>query len=182
LIRVLVVAESALAGTQLAEIVGDDARLNVVGTASPSDLSSRIAELRPDVVLGHRVDTMSDADAERIPYVLLLDEGEAGSSRDASPAEIVAAVVAAAAGIAVAQPLRRVRSTAQARLAEPLTPRERAVLQQLARGYGNRAIAAELHISEHTVKFHVASILAKLDAGNRAEAVSRGVKLGLLML
>ena len=66
--------------------------------------------------------------------------------------------------------------------AEQLTPRELEVLEQLAEGLPNSAIAARLSISEHTVKFHVASICGKLGAENRTDAVRRGVRLGLIML
>jgi DNA-binding NarL/FixJ family response regulator len=65
---------------------------------------------------------------------------------------------------------------------ETLTARERAVLGELARGVPNKTIAARLGISEHTVKFHVASIFAKLAVSSRTEAVARGARLGLVML
>lgn len=67
-------------------------------------------------------------------------------------------------------------------LEEPLTPREREVLELLGRGQSNREIAARLGISEHTAKFHVASILGKLGAANRADAVRRGLRRGLVTL
>ena len=67
-------------------------------------------------------------------------------------------------------------------LTEPLTPREREVLRLLASGLGNKEIAAKLKISEHTAKFHVASILGKLGAASRAEAVSIGMRNGLILL
>jgi DNA-binding NarL/FixJ family response regulator len=67
-------------------------------------------------------------------------------------------------------------------LAEPLTPRESEVLQMLASGLANKEIAAKLAISEHTVKFHVASILGKLGAGSRTEAVALGIRRGLVLL
>jgi DNA-binding CsgD family transcriptional regulator len=63
---------------------------------------------------------------------------------------------------------------------EELTPRERDVLALLADGYGNRLIAARLGISEHTVKFHLASIFGKLGASTRTEAVRKGLELGLI--
>jgi len=63
---------------------------------------------------------------------------------------------------------------------EELTPRERDVLALLSDGYGNRAIAERLGISEHTVKFHLASIFGKLDASTRTEAVRKGLDLGLI--
>jgi DNA-binding NarL/FixJ family response regulator len=67
-------------------------------------------------------------------------------------------------------------------LTEPLTPRENEVLRLLASGLGNKEIAAKLKISEHTAKFHVASILGKLGAASRAEAVSIGMRNGLILL
>jgi len=65
---------------------------------------------------------------------------------------------------------------------EALTARERDVLQMLARGLGNKEIAVGLKISEHTVKFHVASILGKLGAGTRTEAVSIALRRGLILI
>lgn len=63
---------------------------------------------------------------------------------------------------------------------EVLTPRERDVLELLAEGMSNKAIAAQLQISDQTVKFHVASISGKLGASNRTEAVRRALRRGLL--
>ena len=65
---------------------------------------------------------------------------------------------------------------------EPLTPREQQVLELLAEGLPNKAIAARLGISDQTVKFHVASIAAKLGATNRTEAVRLALRRGLLTL
>jgi DNA-binding CsgD family transcriptional regulator len=65
-------------------------------------------------------------------------------------------------------------------LAEALTAREREVLTLLADGLSNKQIAVRLGISGHTAKFHVASVLAKLGAANRADAVRRGVRRGLV--
>jgi DNA-binding NarL/FixJ family response regulator len=67
-------------------------------------------------------------------------------------------------------------------VAEPLTPREIEVLSMLAEGAGNKMIARRLGISEHTVKFHVGSILSKLDASSRTEAVTLGLRQGLIMV
>ncbi len=69
-----------------------------------------------------------------------------------------------------------------ARLVEPLTDREMEVLQELAQGKTNREIADTLIISERTVKFHVSSILGKLDADNRTEAVAIAAQMGLVDL
>lgn len=64
----------------------------------------------------------------------------------------------------------------------PLTARELDVLAAMADGASNKAIARRLGISFHTVKFHVAGILAKLDADSRTEAVTKAAQLGLVML
>ena len=67
-------------------------------------------------------------------------------------------------------------------LSEALTPRELQVLEHLAAGLSNKAIAARLAISDQTVKFHVAAITGKLGVTNRTEAVRRALRLGLIAL
>jgi len=193
-IRVLVVANSAMARAGLADVVRGDARLVLAGTATPGDLAARVRELDPDVVLAE-ADDRAPAVANR-PSVLLVDEPERAweqervrrdepprsiLARDASSGEIAGALIASAAGLIALQP-RALARAAGLDGHSPLTLRERDVLEHLARGSANRTIAEELHISEHTVKFHVASILAKLGAATRTEAVARGVQRGLVML
>jgi DNA-binding NarL/FixJ family response regulator len=97
---------------------------------------------------------------------------------------LAAAIAAVARGLFVADPaLVPARSPRPStRDVEDLTPREHEVLQQLAAGLSNKEIASRLAISEHTVKFHVNALLAKLDAESRTEAVVRGVRLGLVIL
>lgn len=111
--------------------------------------------------------------------------------RNASSDEIIAAVVAAATGLVVLHPdlvedlLPRNELSVPALPTFPiqaLTPREIEVLGILARGLGNKTIAKQLGISEHTVKFHVSSIFSKLNASSRTEAVTLGARLGLIML
>ena len=65
---------------------------------------------------------------------------------------------------------------------EPLTPREVQVLELLAEGLPNKAIAARLHISDQTVKFHVAAICGKLGAANRTDAVRRALRRGIVAI
>src|ERR1035438_5187782 len=105
---------------------------------------------------------------------------------DLGPREILAAVEAAAAGLVVLHPqdipalvTERPLPTAQT---QTLTPREVQVLAMLAEGHGNKTIAWKLGISEHTAKFHVASILGKLNAGTRTEAVTLGIRRGLILI
>ncbi len=109
---------------------------------------------------------------------------------DIAAEQLVPALDAVTAGLTVVHPSEvaallpaaRSASRALAELAEPLTPREREVLQMLAGGLANKEIATRLAISDHTVKFHVASILGKLGAGSRTEAVSLGIRRGLVLL
>jgi two-component system, NarL family, response regulator YdfI len=68
------------------------------------------------------------------------------------------------------------------RSVEQLTAREREVLNLMSEGLGNREIALRLGISEHTAKFHASSILGKLGASSRTEAVSQGIRRGLISL
>ena len=109
---------------------------------------------------------------------------------DVSQDQLVAALEAAVSGLVVVHPADvepafpafAPTSRPLAELAEPLTRREREVLQMLAAGLSNKEIAARLVISEHTVKFHVASILGKMGAESRTEAVSLGIRRGLVLL
>ena len=116
---------------------------------------------------------------------------------DASPDEILAAVHAAAAGL-VALPGDLAAELAGPTPAEldgradgrapqpagaaPLTPREREVLAMMAEGLGNKSIARRLGISDHTVKTHVAGLFARLGVSSRTEAVTVGVRRGLVVL
>jgi DNA-binding NarL/FixJ family response regulator len=107
--------------------------------------------------------------------------------RDATSEELAAAIAATNAGLVVLHPDMAARSTAtpagpSEEEATVLTPREIDILEMMAEGLSNRLIAARLAISRHTVKFHVASILAKLAAGSRTEAVTTGVRQGLIAL
>jgi DNA-binding NarL/FixJ family response regulator len=129
------------------------------------------------------------ADDERPARTLgaLALRGWAVVARDAGPAELQAAVVAAGQGFRVlpgprASRLGRGRHPEPESPAEPLTPREREVLELLGQGLSNRRIAERLGISEHTAKFHVASLCGKLQASSRTEAVSRGLRRGLIAL
>jgi DNA-binding NarL/FixJ family response regulator len=110
--------------------------------------------------------------------------------REATTAEIVAAIEAAAAGLFV---LHQETIDAVLRDEPPqeralsstlhiLSQREVEVLSMIAEGLGNKTIAWRLGISEHTVKFHVGSIFNKLNATSRTEAVTLGIRQGLIMI
>jgi DNA-binding NarL/FixJ family response regulator len=95
-------------------------------------------------------------------------------------------VAATAAGLLVVHPdaLSTPTAASTPTLGQPgtLTARELEILEMMAEGLSNRAIAARLKISRHTVKFHVGAILTRLGARSRAEAVTVGVRQGLLAL
>jgi DNA-binding NarL/FixJ family response regulator len=157
-------------------VLGDGERLSAsMGpVARPRALVTLADDARPAAVL------------RQLPL-----RGWAIVARDASPAELRAATTAAAQGLAVLPmalaarllPARLPASdSAQDEEPEPLTPREREVLDLVSHGLSNRQIAERLAISEHTVKFHVASICGKLGAASRTDAVSRGVRRGLVTL
>jgi len=111
--------------------------------------------------------------------------------RQADSDELAAAVVTVHSGLLAVHPsiaTRLLAGTAASRLIdapageEELTPRELQVLALLAEGIPNKAVARRLGISDHTVKFHVGSLLGKLGASSRTEAVSIGARRGLIAL
>ena len=125
-----------------------------------------------------------------LPADIVVVDGRTADSAGARGLDAVAAIVvvvgAVAAALTVASPMasqraRRRRSGASSdEVEEPLTPRERDVLELVALGLSNHAIAARLGISDHTVKFHLASIFGKLDVTTRTGAVRRGLTRGLI--
>ena len=211
MIRVLIIAAAPLARAGLENILTSQG-LEVVGSVADIDLlEERLSDLQTDVVLfeasgGQPESVLKSVDsslASEVNVVVLTDHSPAGWPAEAlragirailpgdiSPDQLGAALRAAASGLFVMHPATAdalfpqfaSRSGSLAELAEPLTNRERQVLQMLASGLGNKEIAARLVISEHTVKFHVASILGKFAAGSRTEAVSIGIRRGLVLL
>jgi DNA-binding NarL/FixJ family response regulator len=189
--------------SMLAGAEGTDVR--VVGEAGPSSAPDPSALSEADVVLladeelleetaialaedGTQALLLISDDDHAIPRLRALPlRGWGVVPPDAPPEELAAAASAAAQGLIVLpKPLteRLLQGPAASieELSEPLTTREREVLELLGRGLSNRLIAQELHISEHTVKFHISSLYAKLDVSNRAEAVSQGARRGLISL
>ena len=145
------------------------------------------------------------AGRDLIPLVVLLDGTDSENTvralsagahavldRSASRNEIIAAIKAVSVGLVVVAPQLLARLFNEAPFADELfkasagrarlTRRELEVLVAMADGASNKAIARRLGISFHTAKFHVAAILAKLDADSRTEAVAKAAQLGLVML
>jgi DNA-binding NarL/FixJ family response regulator len=148
----------------------------------PARLVARYPDAAPVLLLdGPDAYQPPDDDAAR-PWAALL--------RDATAEEILAALRAVTRGLVVLDPsiarLTLFRAPTPVRypdeLGEALTERETEVLQLLALGLPNKTIAARLGISEHTAKFHVGSIMAKLGAQSRTEAVALAARRGLLVL
>ncbi len=196
MIRVVILADTLLHARTLADLLADDDRFEVADARPFSSASASPTATLADVVVAGRLSP------ERMPRggppLIMLTDGPAdegaftGEIRawlplNAPPAEIAAAIVAAANDLtALTQDqVRRWFRNLQIRdeqntFFEALTPRELQVLGMLADGLGNKEIAGQLGISEHTSKFHVAQILAKLGAGSRTEAVMIGIRRGLV--
>ena len=147
------------------------------------------------LVLELRVGEAVPADAAAFDGALLLLSDDPAHAADASLAgvlpraarerQIAAAVAALAAGLTVRAPSLREAHGFAARETPPrvaLTPREVEVLALVGEGQSNKAIARRLAISAHTVKYHLEAIFAKLGVRSRAEAVTRGLRLGVHLL
>lgn len=212
MIQVLIWARSpfTLAGLQAA--VSADPRFEIVGKLSRSaETEPELTSFQEDVILfdglegdidefllgsfkehrTRRVVLLAE-DLTRAETVRLMQSGvQAILPRDSSAGEIVSALEAVSEGLVAFSPdFLRLLLPAPSEgaeqdfeyLSDPLTTRETEVLALLAGGAGNKEIAAQLRISEHTAKFHVSSILSKLGATTRTEAVSRGYRLGLILI
>jgi len=197
-----------LARAGLESLLGSYPALKVIG-GTDKDARGVESESPPDVLLVE-ADTLADpAVREAVdwasaggPAVLLVHNPAVEPAVDAlragvkavlpstmDGAEIALAIQAAAAGLVVldaagVETFLRVPSLVARgeKLTEALTGREVEVLELIAAGLGNKEIAARMTISEHTVKFHVASIMGKLGAGSRTEAVTLGIRHGLIMI
>lgn len=203
LIRVAVVSPSPAVRSGLRALVDGHEGIEVVAEwLDPGDAEQQADSV---VLLLAEADTASFVEWRELavtwPLVLvgaleslhalrdLLRRPAALISREATGPELTAAIVAVSRGLAVADPtLVTAAPSDSIGLADdvgdgsPLTPRELDVLRLVAVGLPNKGIALELGISEHTVKFHIASIMGKLDASSRTEAVTLAVRRGVLPL
>ena len=124
----------------------------------------------------------SSADSWLFNTILHAQGGGALLQQNATSEQIISAIHSSSIGLLTLDSSLVPQPEGPDDLSEELTPRESEVLRLLAEGFGNREIANRLNISEHTIKFHIRSILAKLGAATRTEAVTRGLRAGLIEL
>jgi two-component system, NarL family, response regulator YdfI len=210
-LRVLVAAASAVRRAALEGVVRSASGLTLAGSVtSLAALRAQFRELHPDILVvdldSPHSQFLNDVRALPSPaaIVALLPEPEVTWSalalragvraileREAQPEEIVAAIHAAHLGTITLDPelaldlashVRADSPDAPAHAAGDLTAREIEVLRMLAEGLGNKQIASRLGVTDHTIKFHISSILGKLGASTRTEAVTMGIRMGLIAL
>ena len=211
-IRILITDDHPIVREGLSAVLETQPDFEIVGEASSgAQAVERAAELRPDVILldlelpeldgvaALRAIRAANPAAKVIIFTAfdtderILGAVQAGAQgyllKGAPREELFQAIRVVHQGGSLLQPvvaarlMRQVSAAATAPdLPEALTERELEVLRLLAKGRQNKEIANELVISERTVKFHVSAILAKLDVGNRTEAVSKAAQMGLVEL
>ena len=204
-LQVLIVAASSARRASLAHMARH-ARRNVV-TAAELSLNSSfsaadliVADLDSQHAATALLDFLKVADRPQ-GVVALIDEPEPGwlreglryganavISRETTREDLTLALEAAEAGLVLLHPSSAshlfppLHELELSISSEHLTPRELEVLQLLSEGLANKEVAARLNISEHTAKFHISSILGKLAVSSRTEAVSKGIRSGLIAI
>jgi DNA-binding NarL/FixJ family response regulator len=204
---IIVVTDQALAAARLETMLRQIGSARVV-IATTRELGSLAAESAPAIAvlamsaasIARTLPALRSRAARPLPVIVLTAAPhEAWTSRarrdgvravlrsDATADELAAAIAATRAGLLALHPdaigVASATATPAASTAPTtLTAREHDVLEMMAEGMSNRAIALRLKISRHTVKFHVASVLTKLGARSRTEAVTAGVRQGLISL
>ena len=208
-IRILIADDHPIVREGLSAVLETQPDFAIVGLAASGAQAVALAgELRPDVIVldlelpeldgvaALRAIRARDPAARALIFTAfdtderILAAVQAGAQgyllKGAPRDELFQAIRVINAGGSLLQPVVAARLLRQVSAApsptERLTERELAVLRLLARGRQNKEIAGELAISERTVKFHVSAILAKLEVGNRTEAVARAAQLGLVEL
>jgi two-component system, NarL family, response regulator YdfI len=195
LIRVLVVADSVFRTKELAAVLAEDAGLEILSASGAFEERELEGDM-PDVTVAMGL-LPTDLALLPSPLVVLSNapqppRGLAASVHAwlplrSSAAELSAAILAAASDLFVLTSEQRRSTMPRAgeddnppAFIERLTPRELQVLRLMADGLANKEIAWQLGFSDHTAKFHVAQILAKLGASTRTEAVTLGIRCGLV--
>ncbi len=194
-----ILAESALMRAGLSAVLSAEPGVRVTQAVRAEDAASLNGD-ELDLVVHDVPDELSPEEAlartpRDIPVLALVGDRErtrallrAGAqgvvSRDAPSSELTAATLAVGSGLAVldADALAALMAPVAPTEPTPLSAREREVLELVADGLSNKLIAERLGVSEHTAKFHVRSLLDKLGADTRADAVARAARRGLLAL
>lgn len=207
-IRVLIVADNLLARAGLAALLDSQEDCLVVGQTTTSSLIDDVSIYRADILLvdlgwqvADSLDNLSQIADSDLPVVALIaDENDTGimlntlntfdlyglllNENDADLLMMALATVYN--GLLVIDPVLSVSLTRPIisiePLAEELTSRENEVLQLLAQGLTNKAIAHQLGVTDHTIKFHVNAIMTKFGAQSRTDAVVRATRAGLIIL
>jgi two-component system, NarL family, nitrate/nitrite response regulator NarL len=194
--RTLIVSDDPLARSGLAALLDRRAELEIVGEASPQDAATAVAEVVLWDLAGEDTTALGRM-AAGVPVVALVaGEDHAAAAlgagargvvfREGGEEPIAAALVAASHGLVALEgslaPWLRPPTGAGAAAGERLTPRELETLELLAEGLSNHRIAERLGVSERTAKFHVESILGKLGAESRSEAIVLAARRGLVTL
>ena len=202
-IRILLADDHAVVRAGIRQFLESATDLRVVAEADDGDAARRlIAAHQPDVAVldiqmpratGIEVARWSRAAHPTVGVLILTayDDApyiaaalQAGANgyvlKTAAPAEMIRAVRDVHEGKQTLDAAIRARAVTLSTLYEPLSDREREVLALAAHGYTNKAISAQLNISDRTVQGHLAHIYGKLQAATRTEAVMRAVALGLI--
>ena len=205
MIRVSVRSASPFARAGIERALAEDSRFEIIGESGSAQESDNPADVLLLDGLESEIPRAPFVERPSLMRIVLLADGVSPAEfarlyprgvravlpRDSSLMEISAALEAVAQDLAALTPefLETLlpantpdREAEAGELQEALTARELEVLALLAEGAGNKEIAAKLNISENTAKFHVSSILGKLGATTRTEAVSRGYRLGLILI
>jgi DNA-binding NarL/FixJ family response regulator len=205
-LRLFVIADDPLVRAGLTALVEREPGLRIAAQLTGEEDLARLArEAAAEAALwdlgtapGSRLDRLAQAAGASLAILAVVhDEDDAAEAlaagargvvpRSADGARLAAALAAVREGLvvvdeALATAVLRPRQARPAALVEALTPRESEVLQLLAQGLANKAIAARLGISDHTAKFHVNAILGKLGVQTRTEAIVHAARLGLVLL
>jgi DNA-binding NarL/FixJ family response regulator len=206
--RVVIIDDHQMFSESLARLLSEQDDIEVVGVTDDAEGAvDFVGELRPNVVLvdyhmpGRDGVSITAEVKERYPQTMvvmltssvddrvLLAAIDAGCSgfltKDRAAAEVTSAVRAAAAGEALISPAQLIRllprlTRTHRTVGADLTDRERELLQLLAKGGTNKVIAAELHLSVNTIRNYVQSVLTKLGAHSKLEAVATAVREGII--
>ncbi len=203
MIRVTILSPNPALRIGLRELLADIPEIQVVGEAADLDELELLDE-ETEVLLLASVSDLPEMGEDSPAILLLTDDPEDVQvlvrryarawgvlSQNAGGEELAATIRALGEGLWVGTPAlvrglmrksKRMELVSGEELPEPLTARETEVLQMIAQGLANKQVALALAISEHTVKFHLSSLYAKLNVSSRTEAIRAGLSLGLISL